>query len=49
MKNLRLQDPNARRSPPETRRNNGPPRKLEKSTTEIPQLKWEVLTPARGM
>jgi len=37
LKDPRLQDPNARRLLLETKRNNGPPRRLEGSTTEVPQ------------
>ena len=31
------------------RRSNGPPRRLEGSTTEVLQLRWGVLTPAKGV
>ena len=44
-----MQGLNVRRSPPEMRRGNGPPRRLGGSITEIPQSRWGVLTPARGV
>ena len=31
------------------RRSNSPPRRLKGSTAEVPQLRWGVLTPVRGM
>jgi len=45
----RLWSPNARRSPLEMRRGNGPPRRLGGGTVEVPQSRWGVLTLARGV
>ena len=53
LKGPRLWDLSTRKSPPETRRSNGPPRKLEgsnqRSTIEIPQSRWRVLTSVRDI
>jgi len=53
VKDLRSQDPNARRSPPEMRRNNSSLRRLKgnnrESTAGVLQLRWRVLTPVRGV
>ena len=45
----RLWNPNTRRLLLETRRSNSPPRRLEKSTAEVLQSRWGVLTSVRGV
>ena len=49
LKDSRLWGPSTRRLLPEIRRGNGPPKRLEGSTAEVPQLRWGVLTPVRGV
>jgi len=49
LKDPRLQSPSKKRSPPEMRRGNGPPRRLGRSTTEVPQSRWGVLTSVKGV
>ena len=48
-KDPRLWNPNTRRLLLETRRSNSPPRRLEKSTAEVLQSRWGVLTSVRGV
>ena len=49
LKDPKLQGPSARRSLLEMRKGNSPSRRLEESTAEVPQSRWRVLTPVRGV
>ena len=53
LKDLRSWGPSARRLLLKMRRGNSPPRRLggsnQRSTVEVPQQGWGVLTPARGV
>ena len=44
-----MRGPSEKRLPPEMKRDNGPSKRLGGSTAEMPQLRWEVLTPARDV
>jgi len=53
LKDPRSWDPNTRRSPQKTRRNDGPLKRIRennhKGTTEMLGSRWEIITPVRDV